>query len=287
MKKSEFFVDNVFYMQYGFHIKKINFHYMKRVLNMQYQNKSLGKAFDIINVLCKEPKTATELSRELDLNQTTVHRFLVTLTEIGIIEKLPNNKIRMSYKFIDMGKMAENHYDLVGDSRPFLEALAKETGESVLISTFQNYSVSYLSKVESSQTVRIVLGPGDRAPSYTVASGKLFLAHLDEPLLQKYLSKTKLEKKTNNTLIVKETLLQELATIKAQGFAIDHEEYLLGLKGMAAPIYDSTGKVVAALSVAGVALRLDEEKTQMTINQLLYYAQKISSTLGWNKEVLN
>lgn len=106
-------------MYYGFHIKKTSIHYSKRVLEMQYQNKSLGKAFDIIESLCKEPQTATELARALGLNQTTLHRFLVTLLESGIIEKLPTNKYRMSYKFIDLGKMAENHYDLVGDSRPF------------------------------------------------------------------------------------------------------------------------------------------------------------------------
>lgn len=251
---------------------------------MQYQNKSLGKSFDIIEALCKEPKTATELSRELGLNQTTLHRFLVTLIEIGIIEKLDDNKIRMSYKFIDLGKMAENHYDIVGDSRPFLEALAKKTGESVLISTFNNFSVSYLSKVESSQTVRIVLGPGDRVPSYTVASGKLFLANLEETLLKKYLAKVSLEKKTDNTITEKENLLNELVLIKEQGYAIDDQEYLIGLKGIAAPIYNSTGNVVAALSVAGVALRLDPDKTQSMIAHLLDYAKKISNTLGWTEQ---
>ncbi|RQW20360.1 IclR family transcriptional regulator [Bacillus sp. C1-1] len=269
-------------MYYGFHIKKICFHYLKRVWTMQYQNKSLGKAFDIIESLCEVPQTATELARGLGLNQTTLHRFLVTLLESGIVEKLPTNKYRMSYKFIDLGKMAENHYDLVGDSRPFLEALAKESGESVLISTFHNFSVSYLSKVESSQTVRIVLGPGDRVPSYTVASGKLFLAHLNESLLETYLRTVQLEKKTNNTITEKQPLLDELALIRKQGYAIDNQEYLIGLKGMAAPIYDSSGTVVAALSVAGVEMRLDPEKTEATINQLVNYAKKISYTLGWS-----
>ncbi|MFD1415689.1 IclR family transcriptional regulator [Oceanobacillus jeddahense] len=254
---------------------------------MQYQNKSLGKSFDIIESLCREPKTATELSMELGLNPTTLHRFIMTLQEMGIVEKLNDNKLRMSYQFINLGKMAETHYDIAGDSKPFLEALAKESGESVLISTFQNFSVSYLSKVESSHAIRIVLDPGDKVPSYTVASGKLFLSSLDETLLHKFLAKVKLEKKTENTITTKEALLKELQEIRERGYAIDNEEYLVGLKGMAAPIYNSTGNVVAALSVAGVALRLDNDKTTSIAERLLYYANKISNTLGWFPEESN
>ncbi len=91
-----------------------------------------------------------------------------------------------------------------------------------------------------------------------------------------------LKKKTNYTITEKQALLDELASIREHGYAIDNQEYLIGLKGMAAPIYDSTGTVVAALSVAGVEIRLDPEKTQMIIDQLVNYARKISYTLGWS-----
>lgn len=71
--------------------------------------------------------------------------------------------------------------------------------------------------------------------------------------------------------------------IRAQNYAIDEEEYEIGLKGFAAPIREATGTMIAALSVAGVSLRFDDEKSKTTIEQLLRYAELISFDLGWKR----
>lgn len=79
---------------------------------MEYQNKSLRKAFEIIESLCAKPMTATELSKKLNLNPSTLHRFLANLEAMGYTEKLKNNQVRLTQQFIQLGKMAQAHYDV-------------------------------------------------------------------------------------------------------------------------------------------------------------------------------
>ncbi|AST96128.1 IclR family transcriptional regulator [Shouchella clausii] len=250
---------------------------------MEYQNKSLRKAFEIIESLCAKPMTATELSKKLNLNPSTLHRFLANLEAMGYTEKLKNNQVRLTQQFIQLGKMAQAHYDVEALSKPYLKKLADSTGESVLLSSFHQFKVTYLDKIESSQTVRIVLGPGSHAPSYAVASGKLFLSQLSPEQLDDFFANTELKAYTKNTFTDEQQLRKELVHIRAQNYAIDEEEYEIGLKGFAAPIREATGTMIAALSVAGVSLRFDDEKSKTTIEQLLRYAELISFDLGWKR----
>lgn len=250
---------------------------------MSYENKSLIKTFNIIQALSEKPRSASVLAKHLGMNASTLHRFLANLEGMGFTEKLANQEIRLTHRFIQLGVMAKSHFDVEGLAKPYLRKLVDETNESALLSSFHQWHVTYLDKLESSQTVRIVIEPGDGAPSYTVASGKLFLSELPDVQLESFFAKTTFVSKTANTLTTKQALKAEIAHIRDQGYAIDEEEYEVGLKGFAAPIRDSSGEMVAALSVAGVSIRFDEAKTNETIEIVKRYAAEISKELGWRE----
>jgi DNA-binding IclR family transcriptional regulator len=248
---------------------------------LNYKNKSLEKTFEIIEALSETPLTPTELSKQIQINRSTLHRFLQNLEELRYLEKLSDNRMRLTQQFIRLGRLAEKHFDFIPIAKPFMKELADQIKESVLIASFNDFKIAYLDKIESLQTVRIVLEAGAEVPPHTVASGKLFLSDLDEKELTQYIERTTLHPFTKNTITDEYDLRKELEKIKNQDYAIDHEEYELGLKGFASPIRDANGNMIAALCVAGVSLRFDHQKTFETIELMKQYSNEISLQIGY------
>ncbi|MFC0560625.1 IclR family transcriptional regulator [Halalkalibacter alkalisediminis] len=248
---------------------------------MNYKNKSVEKAFEIIEALSVSPLTPSDLSSHLGINRSTLHRFLQNLEDLEYVEKLPDHRIRLSHRFIRIGLQAQTHFNFLTIAKPIMKAFAEEIGESVLIASFNGYKVTYLEKEESSQTVRIVVDAGSQSPPYTVASGKLFLSELSEKDLNLFFKRTQLKSYTKNTITDEDELRKELKKIKEQEVAIDDEEYELGLKGFASPIRDVSGSTIGALCVAGVSIRFDKRKTLETIELLKQYSREISFQLGY------
>lgn len=247
---------------------------------MDYTIKSVVKALEVLELLSKEPLTAKEISDKLGINKSTLHRFLYTLESQYYIEQNSLNEYRLSQKMIQMGMSAQNNIHLSQIIRPYLLDLSKEFGESAILAGFDQHGVFYMDKAESPHAVRIVIEPGKRAPGHCVASGKLFLSHLSAEELTQYVAKHPLRAYTENTITEMASLKQELEQIRQRSYAVDYEEYEVGLKGLAAPIYNYSGKMVAALCVAGISMRIPDDKVQSISQVLNEMAQTISIQLG-------
>jgi IclR family transcriptional regulator, KDG regulon repressor len=135
---------------------------------LNYKNKSLEKTFEIIEALSETPLTPTELSKQIQINRSTLHRFLQNLEELRYLEKLSDNRMRLTQQFIRLGRLAEKHFDFIPIAKPFMKELADQIKESVLIASFNDFKIAYLDKIESLQTVRIVLEAGAEVPPHTV-----------------------------------------------------------------------------------------------------------------------
>ncbi|WP_134702751.1 IclR family transcriptional regulator [Ammoniphilus sp. YIM 78166] len=247
---------------------------------MDYTIKSVVKSFEILEALSEKPATAKSLTERLGMNKSTLHRFLYTLEKQDYITQSPTNEYHLSQKFIQLGLGALSHLELTQVSKPYLVELSQEIGECTLLAGFSQHEVFYLDKVQSPHAVRIVLEAGKRAPCYCVASGKVYLAHLSEQQLFNYLNQLKFQPITSRTIQSKEALLEELEQVRLQGYATDDEEYEVGLRGIAAPIFDLTGRVIAAICVAGVSLRLTEERLVELSPTVRRMAAQISSRMG-------
>ncbi len=256
---------------------------------MEYEIKSVVRTFRILKALSSESLTPSELTKELDINKSTMHRFLFTLKSLGYIETdQSNNTVRLSQSFINLGIHAQKHYQIHATSRPYLKQLTNKFKESALLAVFNGYEVQYVDNIESSHAVRTVFDLGKKAPAYAVASGKLFLSTLNDQELNEYLHTQEMGAYTNNTLTDHERLKIELRKIKDVGYAIDNEEYEIGLKGFACPIRNRAGNVIAALCIAGIASRITEkQKIHNIIDELIYASEEISSQLGFQKSTVN
>ena len=247
---------------------------------MDYTIKSLVKSFEIIEALSERPSTAKSLTERLGMNKSTLHRFLYTLEKQNYITQSPTNEYHLSQKFIQLGLGALSNLELTQVAKPYLVELSQEVGECTLLAGFIQHEVFYLDKVESPHAVRFVLEAGKRAPCYCVASGKVFLAHLPEQQLHNYLNQLKFQPRTDQTIRSKEALLKQLDKVHLQGYATDDEEYEVGLRGIAAPIFDFTGQVIAAICVAGVSIRLTEERLVEISATIRRMAAQISARMG-------
>ncbi|WP_408008072.1 IclR family transcriptional regulator [Pseudalkalibacillus sp. A8] len=253
---------------------------------MDYHIKSVERAFEIMKAISIEPLTPAELSIKLQINKSTIHRFLSTLINLGYVEKLSNHSIRLTQSFINLGINAQKQYEVFNTARPYLVKLAEEFKESALLSVFNGTEVQYVDKVESPHAVRTVFDPGKKAPAYAVASGKMFLSSLGENELEYYLDNQVMTAFTDNTLTDRDKLKKEIAKIKEKEYALDNEEYEIGLRGFACPIKDYRGDVIAALCIAGIAPRLtDKQRISKIVQALLYASKEVSLQLGFQNDL--
>ncbi|MGD6941512.1 IclR family transcriptional regulator [Cytobacillus gottheilii] len=243
--------------------------------------KAVEKAFQLLELIVEHPRSFMDLITLMKSNKATIHRYVSTLESLQYIEKNENDDYQISYKFQTLGTKVFFELKLFDMVKHQLEELSVKVNESAIISTYRHDTVFYLGKVESPSALRIVVDSGKTAPLYCVASGKLYLSHLSETELEDYLLRQKLSKITDNTITDQNVFREEIRKIRSQGYAVDHEEWEEYLRGIAVPIYDHTGKIVASLSIAGVSYRFTPEKVEFAVSESLIVAGKISNLLGY------
>ena len=249
-----------------------------------YPIKVLKKTFAVLDVLLEQrsPMSMSEISERLDFYPSTVHRILDTLKYGGYVEQNPNNlKYQLGLKLLELGMAKINQIDLVKEARPFLKELAKKCDETVHLAILEDNNVIYLAKEESSQTIRMISYVGKRAPLHCTGLGKVLLAYLPLKDRDKIIDRIELFQLTNNTIIEKEKLREELNKIREKGFALDEEENENDVRCIAAPVKDYKGKVIAAVSVSSPIYRLNKEKQDGIKEELIDTAKKISYSLGY------
>ncbi|SDI28835.1 transcriptional regulator, IclR family [Alteribacillus persepolensis] len=235
---------------------------------------SVKKSIEILNCFTSDQLEIgiTELSKKLNMNKSTLHHIVKSLSDEGILIRTKDRKYRLGTKLLLWGDLVSAQYKHYFNTLPYIEELVKKTNETVHLAIRENDKATYLLKVEPKVTVKIKTSMGARRPIYCTGVGKVLLA-ADEKKNQ--IKDIPLEAFTKNTVTDHDELLDELNTIKRNGFAIDREEYEEGLMCLAAPVKDISGDVVCAISISGPEVRLSENKNTLT-DHLLTVTHKIS-----------
>jgi IclR family transcriptional regulator, KDG regulon repressor len=237
----------------------------------------------ILEFIAEKPRSFSELIDLMNSNKATIYRFITTLEDQGYIYKNQNERYQLTLKLYSLGKKEIERYNLLEVAKPFLLQLVNKVNETVVISSFSNDAVHFLDKIEWNSTLRIVVEPGNSAPLYCVASGKLYLAHFSDEQLDDYFNRQKLSAFTSNTITSIDKMKDEISIIRSRNFAIDNQEWEEYLRGMAFPIYDYSNKMIAALSISGVSHRFTDEKISSIVGEGTQIANKISGLLGYVK----
>ena len=221
------------------------------------------------------------LALRLGLAKSTVHRLATTLVEYDILEQnRETGKYRLGLALFELGTLVRRKMDTVAESRAQMRAVAEMTGETVQLAVLDHQSVLYIRILESRQAVRMSTIAGSRAPAHATSVGKVLLAHQAPDEVQQIIDNG-LKRYTTNTITDPALLREELASVKSRGYAIDDEEIEVGLRCVAAPIRNHSGRVIAALSVAAPVQRMTKKTVQTTIPTVVAAADAISRRLGY------
>lgn len=248
-----------------------------------YQINSIIKVFGLIEVLVsKNEFDLSELTSQLNLPKTTVHRMLLTLQSLGYVKQNPQNlRYSASIKFFELGREVMRKSNVLEFAHPHMVRLAAETGETINLGVLDGLDVVCIHKVESRYYLRQDQPIGTRTKAYCTSFGKAMLAFCPEQDRRQLYSQEALVRCTPNSLQTREAIEEELKLVRAKGFAVDNEEGVLGVRCVGAPILDHEAKVVAGLSIAGPALRIGEDDIPRLAELVMEAATAISRSLGY------
>lgn len=241
----------------------------------------LEKALDLLEALAAEPNLGlSELSDRTGVGKTSSYRVLNTLELRSFVAKDPTTrKYRPGAKLVALSATVVASLDILRLSRPFLESVHQQTGETVNLGVLDDDRVLYIDVIESSHGLRIFSSVGRRSLIHCTALGKALLCGLDPTDARRLIERVELPAKTRRTITHVEALVAEIAACRERGMAVDDEEDELGGRCIAAPIWGPDGVAVAALSVSGPVPRIGHDKVDEIGRVVKAAAAEISDLL--------
>jgi DNA-binding IclR family transcriptional regulator len=249
------------------------------------KNLSIGKALQIIENMAGHngPMRLQELANAVSQPPSTTLRFLNTLMDYGYADQDPTNlHYFLTMKFCRIGNLISRQLKTREVIRPFLEVLARKFEESTCLAISQEDCVVYIDVVDGPDHILQALQRiGKIAPLHSTGVGKCLLLDYTEPEIARLAGKG-LAPLTKNTIKTESELTAELSKVRKQGYGEDNEECEIGVRCVAAPIRDYSGKIVAAISTSGPTHRLTSEKLKFIRAELPATAASISKRLGFD-----
>lgn len=248
-------------------------------------NLSSEKLLGVMEALSleSEPIRLQDLARQLDMNPSTLLRFLGSLQNRGYVaQEEESGRYYMTYKICNV---ANNIIARVGIGRiclPYLRSISQIFDESANLSIEQNMQMVYIEVINGPHQMLVTRQRiGNIAPMHCTGVGKLMLLNYSDQQIDELIARRGLQKFTENTFVTKETLCNELQRIRRQDYAFDNEECEVGARCIAAPIRNYTGKIVAGISVSGPSTRMSDGFIYEKLSFLLDAAGAISGKLGY------
>ena len=218
-----------------------------------YRVEALAKGLRVLSVFSDRRPTwrITDIATEVSLPLPTAYRIVMTLTSEGYLEHLPSGEYRPGVRVLTLGTAALRSLDLVELATPRLQELANATGETVNLAVLTGDQVLYLVRLRNSDLVTANIRVGSRLPAVHTSIGKLLLAFLDPAELDAAITPASFAGNAGpNAKRTLDELRPELATIRAQGWAMQDEELAYGLRSVAAPVRGESGAVIAGANLA-------------------------------------
>lgn len=245
--------------------------------------KSLTKALDILAALGKVPEGMSLADVALLVKQpkTTAHRLLTTLENRHFVRYEPSERIwKIGIEAFVVGSAFLRNRDLVDIARPVMARLVADTGESASLYIEDEGEIVCLSQVETKQAMRVIARPGGRARIHSSGSGKAILAWRDAAHVDDVIKRHGLPGATEKTITTPQALRRDLADVRARGFAFDDEENALGIRCVAAALFDHTGEVAGAVSISGPSSRLTPDRFDALGKRVSEAAAAVTAAIG-------
>jgi DNA-binding IclR family transcriptional regulator len=248
---------------------------------------TLDKGLTILETLAEHPGdglTLTELGRAIGMHRSTLFRFLATLRARGYVERDPaTDRYRLGVGALTLTSAFLNNLDLRQIARPFLQDLCDRTQELVHLTRMDRDEVVTIDRIEGNQPVSLQTDIGARRPAYCTASGKVFLAYLPAAETDRILARG-MDRNTATTITTPAEMHEHLAEARRQGYAVDDEERIDGVRCVASPIFDLDGNLTGTLSIAAPTVRTSRERLDRLGEAVRDAAAALSRQLGYAAE---
>ena len=247
--------------------------------------RSIDRTLQILELFSLEKPEwgVTEISKALNIYKSNVHNVLTTLAEKGfVIKDSKTDKYKLGIKFFELGSIVIKNMDLRKIAHPYMEKLLKEFNETVHLGILVEGEILSIEQEESGQSLSPRIFIGKRAPLHCTGIGKAIMAYLPKDKFAFTIKEIGLIRYTEGTISNEEELEKELEKIREQGYAVDNMEHEEGVRCVAGPIRDYTGKVSASLSVSGPAFRINENNVPNIAKKVKEYCDYISKEMGYS-----
>src|SRR5579884_502203 len=244
---------------------------------------AVDRAVRLLNALRRERRWRgiSELARDLGLNKATVRDILLTLHHHGLVERdAATTRFRLGYGLYAYAGALGEGSDLTAVARPFLRRLVERTGETALLGLLDGERILIVDKEEPPSDLKISAPVGRRLPLYAGSFGKVLLADLEPGRLARLLAERPPPAFTARSVADPAAYGALLRQVRRQGYAVDDEEYLDGVRAVSAPVRSADGRALAALTVVGFSTRIGDDKLAAIVEAVVDAAEQVSLRLG-------
>ncbi len=246
---------------------------------------TLEKSVRVLEAVADQPQPVglPDLTARLGLPRQTLHRILQQLEENGLVMRDPaRDRYSVGPRLSKLALLALHSANQGAPVRPILQELVDDVRETCNIGVLDGIDFVYLERIECDWSLRIHLQAGSRVPAYCTSGGKVLLAYLPAATRERLLKTAKLKAFTEHTITRVADLDEELAAIREQGYALNNQEYSVGIVGIAVPIMDQQGKPLAALALHAPVVRLPFEALDKHLAKLKAAAKRLGR--AWRLE---
>ncbi len=226
----------------------------------------------------------SQIAGMVGLHRATTHRLMTALATAGFLERVPgSDKYRLGTRLLEMGLSILRRLDFRQEALSHMRELVERFGEVCDLGILDGDKVLYIDVLPSRYPIAVSVSTGLRLPAHCTASGKAILAFL--PLQEvDALLRDPLPRLTEHTVTSKAAFLQQLEEIRRRGWALDDEETEIGVRAVAVPIRDITGRAIASIGIPGPTGRMGSDRMEEMGAALLEAARAVSARLGWSEQ---
>jgi DNA-binding IclR family transcriptional regulator len=250
----------------------------------RYLINSILRASNILRCFLGE-KThfrVSELASQLKLDRSTTYRILLSLEKCGLVEKEKRTgEYSLGLSAFEIGNTYLRQLDIIKVSKPVMTELALAVQETVHLAVLSDAEIVYLDKVDSPRTIGVMSKIGQRAPVYCTALGKTLMAFQPADERSRILQKIRLSPLTPRTITSKQKLIEELESIRKQGYALDRREIEEEVECIGAPLRNHLGHVIAAISISGPQRKINTPQEKTFVDHVVGSAALISMKMGY------
>lgn len=242
---------------------------------------SLARGLSVIQVFGVETPemTLSQVATRAGISRAAARRFLLTLKDLGYVAA-DGNQFRLTPKVLGLGYAYLSSLSLWEVAQPFMERVSEQVHESCSMSVLDGEEVVYVARVPTKHIMSVALGIGTRLPAHATSMGRVLLSALSPEDLAAYLETSVRQAFTENTVTDEDELSAILQTVRDKGYALVDQELEIGLRSIAVPVRDRSGRVRAALNASGHASRVNvSQMVRNFLTPLQEAAQEIAAAL--------